>query len=202
MMEEKIWFAEWQISQGRGKPGKVIRRMYSAATDGQVQDLAAFVTDGYSVQVTSDPTVWVEAYAKIRSCMIGKGELCAKAYTPHGVKIAVLRNAQGEICARMLVREGKAYQAYGYKAGMLVVVAHFLGNVEITPAWIDGFDVKVELRNQVIVTIDVPVYKKVKSAHPYFKNEWVTSHKPNGYRSLNVKGTTYKRPYVDGRGWH
>lgn len=201
-MEEKIWFAEWQIIQGRGKPGKVIRRMYPAATDGQVQDLAAYITDGYSVQVTTHLAVWVEGYAGIRSCMKNKGELCAKAYTPHGVKIAVLRNAQGGICARMLVRDGKAYQAYGYKAGMLVVVAQFLGGVEITPRWLDGFDVKVELRNQVLHVFYVPQYVKKTNPHPYWEGDFITTFSRVGSKALEIRGIKYERPYVDGREWN
>jgi hypothetical protein len=134
--------------------------------------------------------------------MKNKGELCAKAYTPHGVKIAVLRNAQGGICARMLVREGKAYQAYGYKAAMLVVVAQFLGNVEITPRWLDGFDVKVELRNQILHVFDVPQYVKKTNPHPYWKGDFITTFSRVGSKALEIRGTKYERPYVDGRGWN
>lgn len=159
---DNIRLAEYRLSQSRCKPGKAVRRAYPWATDAQVQDTAAYIVGGYDVEITSSPAVWVDAYASIRSCMQGKGALCARAYTPHNVQIAVLRNADGVIVARALVRNGCANKAYGASAHTLLAVLEVLGGVTLTRYWLDG------IADQIQTTELVPAPSHVWTSAPVY----------------------------------
>jgi hypothetical protein len=199
-LQESIWYAEYRVRKHRGSHGKVVRRSYPAATAAQVQDLAAYFAGDYSVQVSTDPIVWQEAYDCIRSCMIGKGALCARAYTPHGVSIAVLRDSAGTACARMLVRNGQALTAYGALSHLLVAALTMLGGVVLAEAWIDGCDVSAPLRNQVKSSFLVDVYKTTRTDHTgvYRCGYSTYKHQYTDNKRVYIRGTGSFRPWVDG----
>jgi hypothetical protein len=115
-MQDKKYWIEHKIRSliARGlKPSKAIKRALGIDNPDIIKSLSSLWEDGeFSVVISSDADVWAEAYAGIRSCMQGKGELCRKAYSPFGVQIAVaVRN--GKPIARCLVREGKFPKQYG-----------------------------------------------------------------------------------------
>lgn len=140
MIEEKLNFAEWRIRQFRGKIGKVLRKTFPTAPDSRIQDLGKYFAGNFTVEVTCERAVWVEAYEAIHSCMQGLGGLCHQAYVPKGIKIAVLRNSSGEICARMLLNGMLANKAYGPDSYILTAVLGLLSGVEITPRWLEGVE--------------------------------------------------------------
>lgn len=204
-IQEKIWFAEYKVLKSRAKPGKTIRRMWPDATDAQVQDLCGYFCGDFDVEITSDKNVWIDAYQCIRSCMQNKGELCERAYSPHGVQIAVMRDKSGGIVARMLVRDGKANAAYGSQAHTLIAALTMLGGVTLCSAWLDDvYHDEIAVTGEVVwAELCVDVWETIPTYHSY-PAHWCMpgyatySHKRVGTKSLSVKrqGVVF-RPYLD-----
>lgn len=113
---EKIWWIEHQIRNmtGRGmRPGRAIKRLFPDLSSGQVKSLAeAWQGKEFGLTIGESQTEFVAGYTYISSCMQGKGELCHAAYTPHGVRIAILWR-DGVPVARSLIWENGYVRTYG-----------------------------------------------------------------------------------------
>lgn len=116
------------------RPGKAIRRLFGT-TDEQTGALAGLWQDGgFAVEASGDASMFVEAYASVRSCMQGQGALCHRAYARHGVQIIVARR-EGVVTARCLTVGGKFPKAYGYDSFALEVLLTRLVGLEKSGKW-------------------------------------------------------------------
>jgi hypothetical protein len=176
-----------RLMRERGmKVGRAIRRLHPDITDGEVQDLATFVTDSLTVEVGDSEELFVAAYKAIKSCMYYRGVLAYKAYARHGIKIAVLRDANNTIIGRCLVNavNDKANLCYGIGHGLLRAALKVWGGIDFTPMWVKpelDVTVKFAVRTvQVETRYDAPCYT--------YKQEWRT--RSNGtkylYRGVEV----------------
>lgn len=138
--QEKVWWVEHQIrslTKLRGmRCGKAIRRVLNT-TDEETQALAGLWGDGeFSVVFGDTSELFSAAYTQIRSCMQGRGELCHRAYTPHGVGIAVSYR-DGEITARGLHHAGMYNKTYGQGSYALSVFFEKIAGIKFSTKWID-----------------------------------------------------------------
>jgi hypothetical protein len=91
--------------------------------------------------------------------MQGKGALCERAYAPHGVQIAVLRDQAGLIVARMLLRNGLANRAYGSQSHTLVAALKILGGITLDSGWLD--DIAADIATMGYVEPEATVWVSV-----------------------------------------
>lgn len=212
-LNERLNFAEHQVAQFRAKPGKVVRRLFPDASGDEVEALSRYFTESLSLTVSGEKVDFVTAYRAVTSCMTPYGAECWEAYGKVGVKVAILRDRDGSIVSRSLVRtdglESFSPGAYGAGWFVLEAVMRHLTQVTIADNWLEGVDLsKIHMikRNQVIGTLHVPV--KETRTYDYPQLVWdslwgryeslYTVNATVGYRSVDIKGGRVFRPYLDG----
>lgn len=212
-LNERLNFAEHQVSKFRAKPGKVVRRLFPELTGDEVEALSRYFTEGLSLTISGERADFVEAYKTVTSCMTPYGAECWEAYSKVGIRIAILRNREGVIMSRSLVRTAGlvALSPGAYGAGwyvMLAVIRH-LCSVKITDDWLEGVDLRkihTIKRNQVLDTVRVPVRetRTYDSPQLVWDSLWKRYESLRtvpvivGYRNVEIKGEKIFRPYLDG----
>ncbi len=139
-MNEKIWWIEHQIrslTQGRGmRPGKAIRRLFSVSDDKTGALARLWNGTDFGVEFSAEESAWIGAYSDIKSCMQGRGAMCHRAYSRHGVSI-ITAQRDGKYVARALTVGGRFPQAYGEASFALEALLEIVG-FEKSPAWFEG----------------------------------------------------------------
>ena len=118
-LQARVWWAEHRLRPlilGRGmRPGRAIKRAFGVDDDATQALAHLWAGDEFAgVEFGDSPELFERAYSDVRSCMQGHGRECHAAYTPHGVGLAVIRQA-GRVVARALVypEGGIHVRAYG-----------------------------------------------------------------------------------------
>lgn len=139
-MNDKIWWIEHQIrslTQGRRmRPGKAIRRLFSTSDDKTGALARLWNGTDFGVEVRAEESAWIGAYSDIKSCMQGRGAMCHRAYSRHGVSI-ITAQRDGKYVARALTVGGRFPQAYGEASFALEALLEIVG-FEKSPAWFEG----------------------------------------------------------------
>lgn len=212
-LNERLNFSEHQVAQFRAKPGKVVRRLFPEATGDEVEALSRYFTEGLSLTISGERANFVEAYKAVTSCMTPYGAECWEAYSKVGIKVATLRNRDGVIVSRSLVRTtglvALSPGAYGTGWYVMQAVMRHLCSVKITDAWLEGVDLReihTIKRNQVLYSVRVPVRETRTYDRPQlvWDSLWkryerlLTVDVIVGYRNVEIKGEKIFRPYLDG----
>lgn len=211
-LNEQLWYSEHVLRSYHGRPGRVVRKAYPGLCDSGVESLGLYLTSNWSVEITTDRAVWIEAYASVKSCMQDLGPLVHQAYTPQGVCIAVLRDAEGVVIARALVNtrfffvrtgevECRVKTGYGEHWYVLSDVLACMTDIRQHQNWMTWQQAsQIRLAKREVVETPAPMYDIV---HRGFTT-------PEGDRYDHIWGevghatlrtsreVVYFRPYVDG----
>lgn len=158
------------------RPGKAARAAFGRHLgDKAVQELAELAELEFSI--SSDYASFVNAYADVRSCMIGRGGMCHEFYSKLGVEIATLRSSAGPVVARALIAGRRYCNAYGDKHYVLEALLSALG-FEQSDDWLKGRTFSVQRKTSSVqqwaLIGGVRAYETVAIRHVryYLKRGW------------------------------
>jgi len=116
--------------------------------------LKKYLKEGWTIRTLSTLSEWIGAYTGDLSCMDGEGATLWEYLSPIGVSLLALINPDGEIGARVQIRDGKYGQIYGGEFGALSKhIRSFTNLVKVDGVWsMDEVSISPVQYEKVILT--------------------------------------------------